>query len=522
MRRDLTRLATEPFDIVVVGGGILGACAAWDAATRGLAVALIERRDFGSGTTAASGKVAHGGLRYLQHLDFRAAWEAGAEQAVLHRLAPELTRPLTFAVPAPGDRWRDRTLLRGAAAAWRAFRTVCPGAEGLRGPQFLAPRTTASSDHLIDGRAVLQFHDLQIRSPERLTLAIAEEAYRAGAVVANHTEAVGLRLADSRVVGVDVRDALTADRFPVRARLVLNVAGPWAPGLWSATPSGAAPVAFAKGMHVVVDRPEPAMAVALPWPAQRTTSRLSDTGRRVFVMPWEGLTLIGATYAPFDAHPDRARPTAIEIAEFVDTVSARWPQLGVSHDRVRFAYAGLYPIFHRTAATPNVFAASRRPLIIDHQRLVGTVGLLSAVSVKLTTARRLAERIIDLAQHRLGTPRTPSVTARHGPLAMAGAAPLRFIAPGRRALGELEPAVRVAVEREMALALGDFVFRRSMIGHHGHPGMSCLRRIADIMGHLLHWSDQEMAGQLASINRHYVDLGLAERPMPSKVVDDRP
>ena len=515
MERDLNRLSSNPFDLVVIGGGVLGACVAWDAATRGFSVALVERNDFGGGTTANSGKVAHGGLRCLQHFDLRGAREACCEQATLWRLAPGLLRPVAFAVPPASARWWEPFVLRAAAHAWRGFRAIYSATDGLPDPRYLATQDDLNPALRSLGldRALL-FYDFQIRSPERLTLAFAAAADAAGAAVANHLEVIALRVQGGAVRGVQVRDSLTSAEFAIRSRMVICAAGPWAPRLWHAASLQCPQVAFAKGMHVVVDRAEPPTALALPWPDQRTAGRLHTPVRRVFVMPWEGRTLIGATYAPFADVPDRCYPLPDELDEFLSALQERWPRLEVTRSQVRYAYAGLYPIFNRKTAPRHVFAASRRPLIVDHGRMRGPSGLISTVSVKLTTARRLAERVVDLARRYLNREGGPCVTGAAPELSRARMASVPDAInsdPSRWSPHTLKRMAAVAVEEEMAMTISDVLLRRTMLGHLGYPGPDRIRCVGEALAQRLGWSSQELARQVTTLQRVYERIGLKTR-----------
>ena len=514
MDRNLTRLSSEHFDLAVIGGGILGACVAWDAAARGLSVALIERTDFGSGTTAGSGKVIHGGLRHLHHFGFGLAREACREQATLWRLAPKLLRPMAFAVPASRQRWQDSLPLMAGAYAWRGFRAVFGTPEPLAAPRYLAGPNADELDsmrRILGLRSALLYSDFQIRSPERLTLAFADAADTAGAAVANYLEATGLLVNEGHIQGVEVRDRLTGADFRVRASWVINAAGPWTPEIWRATRLTGVPIAFAKGMHLVVDQPEPNVAIALPWPELSTSPDTSST-RRVFVMPWEGRTLVGATYTPFGDAPDLCQPVAAEVDDFVTAVRERWPQLELLREQVLYAYAGLYPVFNRRSVVDAAYAASVRPLVIEHGSNDGPAGLISAVSVKLTTARRLAERLVDMVARRMTRRTGPCITGSSRDLRLAHLTiPGPHDATGRCAWNptHLDQVVATAVKAEMAMTVSDVVFRRTMLGHHGHPGADVLQSIGESMATRLGWTPTQTTAEVRTANDVFDRMGLS-------------
>lgn len=513
MNRDLERLSRAKFDVLVIGGGILGAFATWQVARRGLSVALVERDDFGSGTTAGSGKVLHGGLRHLQHGDLPSAARSLREQARVAALAPDLVRRLPFVVPARADSALDGVTLRAAALAWSWLPRLVGGGPRLPRPRFVRGAAAAGEVWAPDGgrRGALRYHDLQLRFPERLTLAVVKAAHEHGAAVANHVEALRLLPTGGGHGGAEVRDRLGGDRFRVRARLVLNTAGAWTPGLVGGGTRAFPPVAYGRGIHIVADLGEPPCALALPW----RDAGVSGATRRIFVMPWEGLTLIGAAYAAYGGRVDEIAPTSGEVDRFVERFSAAWPELGLQRRHVRFAYAGLYPLFGRSRFPDGRFTASRSPLVVDHDLRGGPEGVISVMSVKLTTARALASRVVRLAAARLDGGHS-SDDDLEGETLSAGRMWPTEKPPEEDFLRSedersLERIVDRAVEEEMARTMGDLVLRRTPVGHRGHPGARALEKIGRVMGRRLGWTSSETAEQILDVERVYQSRGLLPR-----------
>ncbi|HEX7126962.1 MAG TPA: FAD-dependent oxidoreductase, partial [Thermodesulfobacteriota bacterium] len=342
MRRDLSALDGRPFDLVVVGGGIHGAAVARDAALRGLAVSLLERDDFGAGTSGNSLGIVHGGLRDLKAADVARLRLMAAERRAWLTIAPHLVRPLPVLVPFGGRRRPGRAALaaalplhdlltadrnRGVAADRHVPRGRLLGrAETLGRAPWLAPD--------VEGAALV--HDARMLDPDRLTLAVVRGAVEAGAVVANRVEATGLRLARGRVAGVTARDRLSGRDLDVRARVVVNAAGPWAD--WAGV-RVAGPLALA--MNVVLRRPGLAgeTAVALP----------GDGTRLYFLAPWgDGAVSLGTGYWPHGPAPASVAPDA-------ETVRSLLAQLGrslgepLAEDDVTRVLAGLLPCRPGTA-----------------------------------------------------------------------------------------------------------------------------------------------------------------------------
>lgn len=512
MIRDIQGLADGEFDIVIVGGGILGAFLAYESARRGYRTALLEADDFAGGTTSSSGKVLHGGLRYLQHLEFDLVAESAREQRRIAELAPRLVRRLPFVVPVREGNIREALTMRLGAWGWNVMRPLLPSDHALSGSDFLSGTELAellprAADSGVSGG--MRFHDYQIRSPERLTVALLHQASVNGAKVANYLEAVGFPRSKDRVEAVRAIDHREGREITVDGRMILNAAGPWGAAIAATVDGSLARMGFAKGAHVVLDRPEPSAAVALPLQPQTAGSMLG-TERRVFLMPWEGRTLVGATYSPYDRAPDTVRPERSEISAFLTNLHEQWPEFALDRAKPLFAYAGLYPIFDAKANTSDdTFQASLRPRIVDHEAAGGPSGLLSAVSVKLTGAWKLADEVLTLADEKLGMvkPRPPEEGPGHLPKAHPTPLP-SSAAPGKCPRGgyardELVEMVDVAVEDEMAFTVPDFLFRRTWLGHIGCPDDDVLDLLARRMGRRLGWDDARIEEEIRRTRATY-------------------
>lgn len=509
MKRNPDRLAHESFDVAVVGGGVLGAFVAWKAASAGLDVALVEKGDFASGTTSASGKVLHGGLRYISGGHIPLMFRARRDQDYVRRLAPRLVRPLPFLAPEASSGVGERIALRAGAGIWRVITRFGPGDGSLPRARYLAA-STVDEDHpeLGDrGGGALKFYDYQIRSPERLTVAVVGAAVDSGATVANYARAVSLRRTARAVEGIVVRDELAGDEFDVRARLVVNATGSWVPDFLDRTSLECPTMAFAKGVHVVLDREEPKTALALPISEAGGTDGSSAGFRRVFVSPWEGRTLVGATYTPFDQGPDACVPSQREAVDLLESVDAEWPRLQLRKADIAFAYAGLYPVFGRSRAPSNTYAASLYPLVIDHAEADGISGLVSVVATKLTTAPTLAERVVEAVSDRLNVSVQMPSRGKPEPLRLARPTPLEGSGSVDTHSMNSKPLVQrmvtAAVDREMCRRLPDFFFRRTWIGHLGTPDEPILDCAARSMGALLGWERDRIENEKRRVRNSY-------------------
>ena len=381
-------------------------------------------------------------------------------------------------------------------------------------------------------------NECHLHNSERMTIAFVKTAATHGATVANYVAAVGLLRDGRRAVGVRARDVDSGDTFPIRARVTVNAAGPWLPGLNDRFQVGSLhrPVTgLALGAHIVTRQVLAGFALALPT-SRASRALLHRGGRHVFVIPWRGHSLIGTSNRPFRGHPDRVRPTEDDVVDLLRDVNEAMPSVQLAPGDVTHAFAGLYPLTARRIV-PNRYQGISDYQIIDHGRLGGPEGFVSALAAKYTTARSLAERTTNVVCAKLGHRRVPcrtrdtplvggdltdlatvslrvrdevggrvdGVTAdalvrnygteAHQVLDDARQDPLsiRPLAPGR---DTIEAEIRFAVRHEMARQLADVVFRRTGLGTVGDPGAACLDRCAAIMSDELGWSTSHRAEQL--------------------------
>ena len=488
MQRDLGPLAGDAFDLLVLGGGITGAGVALDAALRGLRVALIDKGDFASGTSSVSSKLVHGGLRYLEHGDFRLVYEALHERGRLLRNAPHLVRPLRFTVPfyrgarVPSLKWRAGLLLYDLLAGGDNLRRSRPrpasalrrASPGLRG------------DALAGGA---EFYDAQT-DDARLCLEVLRTAAARGARLANYVAAVGFEFSGGKVCGVRAADRLGGEEFLVRARQVLNATGPWGDAVRRlAGDDGAPHLRPTRGAHLVAPGPGPASAFLLLHPAD---------GRVFFVLPWLGKTLVGTTDTDADSGPDGLEVTPAEVAYLLEGYNHHFePPLAAAG--LLNTFVGLRPLLRAGAGSPS--ALSR-----EFQLATSPSGLLTAAGGKYTTYRRMAEQITDAVCARLGlrrrcrtrdfsldgAPRVPwekffpaaaaglakryridpaaahHLVSRYGRRADDVAAYLARVSRGDEPVVKGEPDLRAELayqrDHEMAVRPADFLLRRTRLG----------------------------------------------------------
>jgi glycerol-3-phosphate dehydrogenase len=530
MLRNAARLPAHPYDVLVVGGGIHGACAAWDAALRGLRVALIEARDFGAGTSSKSLRTLHGGLRHLQRLDLIRMRESIRERREWLRLAPHLARPLPFILPTHGQGLRGPLALR--TALW--LNDVLSGDRnrGVRADRRLprgrmlseaAARAALPGLELPECNGAAVWHDAVCLDTERLLFSVITAAADAGAEVLNYVRATGLLAQRSRIGGVQARDELSGRQMEVRARSVINAAGPWVED-W--LPAGAGrpqvPLFRASKAFNLLTR-------ALPFKDAVGLSVRTQAGARAtyFILPWNGHSLIGTRHLRCDPATRASEVMRAEVLAFLADLNTVLGEHRLQSLDVRGVFAGLLPEEEESAG-PEV-ALERDPQVIDHEP-AGLAGLVSMVGVKWTIAPAVARQAVKIACGQLGF---GSEAPRH-PRRLAPKASTFFSPP--RAVPALDPTILAHLEQcygaahrhvlallaadpslgervvpdlpvvlaqiayagraEMAVRLSDAVLRRTPLYLSRALDRAALSACAAVLARELRWSTKETGAQV--------------------------
>ncbi len=490
------------FDLAIIGGGIIGAGIARDASLRGLSVALIDKQDFGGGTTAGSTRLIHGGLRYLEMLDFRLVRMDLRERETLLRIAPHLVKPLEFLVPFYDRSLFYRTKLKIGMLLYDALSYD----RSLPGHRFLDARTALAEEPGLEPRGLqgaAAYHDAQVDSPERLALENILEAREHGAVTANYAEALTLLTDGDRVTGLRVRDTLTGAESELHARLVINAAGPWLDPLAARLEGpGPARIRTTKGVHLAC-APVNRRAVVL----------FARDERLFFVIPWQGYSWIGTTDTDYDGDPAQAGADADDVEYLVRSTAEFFPALPTT--QVHWTCAGVRALVRKPGSESSVSRLHR----IEMDR----PGLLSVLGGKITGYRAIAEEVTDRVCRELGHQQQSETTHRPLPGARrrieadthleriygCRAQEVRDLVAANAALAEpLAPnapdiAAQVvhATRQEQCRRVVDFVFRRSFLGFRPDQGRAAARSVACWMAAELGWSPSRVAGELDEYER---------------------
>jgi glycerol-3-phosphate dehydrogenase len=537
-RSDLQRLSDETFDVLVIGGGVTGAGIALDAATRGLSVALVEQRDYAAGTSSRSSKLIHGGLRYLEQMNFGLVREALRERGLLlTELAPHLVRPVSFLFPLTHHVWERAYIGTGI----QMYDTM-GGARHLPRHRHLSRRASLAlmpalrPDALI---GAIRYYDAQV-DDARHTMEIARTAAAYGATTVISARVVDLLREGDRVVGARVRDQESGETRDVAARQVINATGVWTDEIQDLVGRGRIKVRASKGIHLVVPRDRIHSDTGL---ILRTESSV------LFVIPWGRHWMIGTTDTDWNldlAHPAASASDIQYLLDRINTV-LRTP---LTHEDVEGVFAGLRPLLSGESEATSKLSR-------EHAVVQTVAGLITIAGGKYTTYRVMAEDAVDAAVRNLPQRVPSSVTDRTPLLGAQGWHALwnrrrkladevglhvsrvehllgRYgsmitevldLLADRPELGErisgAEDYLRVeavyAASHEGALHLDDLLTRRTRISVETFDrGLAAARDVAPLMGEVLGWDDDTVAREI----EHY-EARVAAEVESQKMPDDR-
>lgn len=525
-------IESAAYDLIVIGGGINGVAVAREGALQGLRTILVDKGDFGGGTTSWSSRLVHGGLRYLEYFEFNLVRESLREREILLQTAPHLVKPIQMTIPiySQGSRsyWEiqagmvlydllsyDKSLpnhrMLGANKMRQLFRAVEP--QGCRG--------------------AAQYYDGQVEYAERLCLEAVLSAQAAGAAMLSYVTVDHLQRQGERIVSLTCHDSETDEKFTIRAAeeaVVINTSGPWVDSVCNSAErdSEAAPVGSTRkiggtrGSHIIVERfpgaPEEALYV----------EALTD-GRPFFILPWLGMCLIGTTDIRYSGDLDKVRASNEEIDYLINETNRVIPSARLDRESVKFTYAGVRPLPY--AEGKKTSSITRSHVLYDHSS-EGVENLISLIGGKLTTHRQVGEEMVAAVLAKQNRPATKSRTRKQLlPGALDAEQRRTIMATGDRntvahlmslygartpevlalieespELGEpvvagqpdIKAQVVYAVRAELARTYVDICRRRTALAMRDGYGFDALPAVAEVLKQHCGWSQERCDRNLAS------------------------
>ncbi|MFF3752688.1 FAD-dependent oxidoreductase [Streptomyces sp. NPDC002018] len=488
-------LSRAAYDLLVIGGGILGISTAWHASQSGLRVALVDGGDFAGATSSASSKLLHGGLRYLQTGAVRLVAENHFERRALSRdVAPHLARPLTFYLPVYRGGPHGAAKLGAGVFAYSALSAFGDGVGHVISP---AKARRAVPELRTDGlKAVAVYGDDQMNDA-RMALMTVRAAVESGATVLNHAEVTGLRFTGDRVTGAELRDRTDGTEFGVDARLVLNATGPWVDHLRRMEDPRAAPsIRLSKGAHLVLRR-------TAPWRAALATP--IDKYRITFALPWEDMLLLGTTDEAYEGDPGAVGVNEKDVRQILDEAALSVRDQQLSPDLITYSFAGLRVL----PGGPGDTSRARRETVVTE----GRGGMLSVAGGKWTTFRHIGRTVLakleSLPGHPLGQGMEPlAALPKKLPLpgiASPNAVTHRLLVDG----GGTGPSMAPDTARHLATHYGSLAFdivrlanERPELGERIHPDAP------EIWAQVVHARDHEWAETADDVLRRRTTLTI--------------
>lgn len=520
-RANLVEMSSRPVDLLIIGAGITGAGIARDAAMRGLRTAIVDQFDFAAGTSSKSSRLVHGGLRYLEMGDLRLVFEASAERKTLLRIAPHLVRPRSFIFPV----FKDSRVPKWKLALGLWTYDILSLFRNVQRHVMLSKREVEQAEPALKKKGLVggaRYFDAQC-DDARLTLANILSSHKHGALVANYAKAVGFVEENGKISGARIQDQLDSTTYEVTASVVINATGPWSD---KTRGDGVSALRPTKGVHILVNRKRLGNREAI-------TLTSAVDGRVMFVIPWGKLSYIGTTDTDDDSDPGAVQADRADVDYLLRSTNAAFPEANLEPGDVISAWAGFRPLL-KPEDPLDPSAVSR-----EHRIIVGDSGLISIVGGKLTTYRKMAAEVVDLAavEIRLSGRTVPSdaatateplpggdgvydeafraklarfgvsrETSRHlwfsygtesvALLELAEENP-RLLDPIVEGYHSIRAELVHSCRQEMGLTLCDILIRRNHLFYEvvGH-GVKEAPELAEIVGAELGWTETERADQL--------------------------
>lgn len=562
MKREIFELAEKEFDLIVIGAGIFGVCAAWEASLQGLSVALVEKGDFCQATSANHYKMVHGGIRYLQHGDIYRIRESSRERSALLRIAPHLVKPLPIVIPTYGHGMKGKEILRVGTTIYDLL--TADRNNKIPDPKRHIPASRfISKQKVIDlfpgiknkeltGAAI--FSDAQMYNPPRLALSFLISAVENGVKAANYLEVKNLLFDGKKIYGVKVNDLINNDSFEIRAKIVLNAAGPWADKLLEESLKinlNPKPAFSRDAAFIIKRKPYSEYAFAVSLKTKDVDTVFDRGGRHAFIVPWmeRDYTMVGVWHIVWPGTKDKVFVSEDELDEFIKEVNSAAPELNLTYDEISMVNTGL-TLFGETKPGSKRMSFGKRSILIDHSIDHSIDGLVTLIGVRATVAREMACKAINLIGNKINKTisksRTEFVPIYGGEINIFedylkqslkdqnyindnkvmralihnyGSEHKKILAYANenRSLAEtlgsstvIKAEVVNAIREEMAQNLFDIVFRRTDLGTAGDPGKEAIQTCGNIAAKEFSWDENKLQEELNNLNKFFLKKGAVK------------
>ena len=539
MKRLFEENIENQYDVIVIGGGISGVSVAYEAATRGLKVALFEKGDFGEATSAATSKLIHGGLRYLKNMEFGLVRESLTERKVLENIAPNFVYPLPFMIPTFSNFKNNKLILFIGMLLYDllSFDKAFTWDKNKRLPfhkSISRKRTRQFEPCVMDmnltGSSI--YYDCQNINPERLTLGILKSAIANGAKAANYAMVKSFIQKDNKVIGVQVEDLINNKQYEIKGSVIINCTGPWTDIVLKSGNNQEKinhHIKRSEGIHIITKKLCNRHAVLM----------MTREGKHIMLIPWRGHSLIGTTDKEYNGNPDDYKVTKESILGLLDQFNHNFSTEKLKYEDIQFAYGGMRPLVDNQVEAS--YESSRKYEIFDHAK-DGLDGLITVEGGKYTTSRKLASHVLKKVSKKLKRNTGKSVTNKRYLVdsdilnmesfirqlvlryPMFSEATINYIGrnyglqchtifrlamydkPLSQVLthdGELLAEVVFVIKKEMAYTLDDILFRRTGIGTLGYPGDEAFNKVVETAKQYLNWDEQRTQFEIDRVMKRF-------------------
>lgn len=538
MRRDITQLKNEVFDVLIIGAGIHGAVIAWMLSSAGYKTALIDANDFGGATSANSLKIIHGGLRYLQQADFKRIRESVISRKIIQRVAPYCVRNIPCIIPTRGFGFRskfalyvamklydlvsvdknwslphDQKILKGYTISKKELLSIVPGI----------------SSKYTNGGAV--WYETLAENSERIVLEFIHLAFQAGCTVGNYIRALKINHFKNVVQGINAKDTLSGEEFEVKSKIIINSTGPWLNNLLKDfNTNQGKEVPLCKAINIIVNKNLfNNYAVGLEGTREfKEKDSIIQKGKRLFFfVPWKNHTMIGTSYSNYSEDSTKLKIEKEDLEKIIEEVNLIYPLANLKIEDITYYHAGILPRDAKQELISHEIQPAKKSYIIDEVTQSGLKGLYSVLSVKYTTApfialklRKLLKRMHpeistnNTAMKSIGsikkTENDIRLFTKYGPHSKTIQEYFRNDPLLKEVLCDnskiTEGEIKYFIEEECAVRLEDIIFRRTDIGTNSFPGRDFLIILAQKMSYFLKWKGDRMNLEVENVINKYSPL----------------